>query len=239
MQSGSGCQKNSTPGYYCPWDRRIKGLLFFEASAAIPILALKDFITDVKALREINPLSFCGLDVYIGFLIRFVKASSGAHLGAQEDVAMVDFTYYRGNNSTTPRLDEDIFDEIEQIAFFKYGAKPHWAKNRNYAFEGIAQNFTGAPQFLAVKAKFDPQGLFSSSWSDTIFGNVTAKSRDISTLQPYCALEGLSVCKADIHCAPDQQYFCRPGRVYSAANVCRFEVSISRVPFCLPLFLIE
>lgn len=55
-----------------------------------PVFNLKDFIANVKALREINPPSFCGLDVYMVFLSRFVKASSGAYLGAQDDVAMVD-----------------------------------------------------------------------------------------------------------------------------------------------------
>ena len=225
MQSSSGCERSTKPDYYCPWDHRIKGLRFFESSAAIPMRSLSAFIGDMKSLRDkAHPLGFCGLDIYTGFLIRFVKASSGAFLGAQEDVAMVDFTYYRARDAKTPRLDEDIFDEIEQIAFYKYGARPHWAKNRNYVFYGVGRSYRDIDKFLAVRDRFDPEGFFSSDWSDEILG-VASNNSDVASesRQPYCALEGLCVCSEDVHCAPEKEYYCRPGRIYSDAKVCRFE----------------
>lgn len=229
MQSSSGCERGTRPETYCPWDPRIRGLRFSENSAAIPMRSLREFISDIKSLRDAAPpLSFCGLDVYTGFLIRFVKASSGAFLGAQEDVAMVDFTYYRAGDATTPRIDEDIFDEIEQIAFYKYGAKPHWAKNRNYAFHGVGRSYRDIDKFLAVRDLFDPEGFFSSEWSDEILGIASNSDLAFESTQPYCALEGLCVCSEDIHCAPERGYYCRPGRVYSAAKVCRFEDTLTR-----------
>ena len=63
-----------------------------------------------------------------------------------------------------------------------------------------------------------------------------AKSHDVSILQPYCALKGLSVCKEDIHYALDHKYFYQPWSVYSTANVCHFDVNISRVLLFFSLF---
>ena len=224
MQSSSGCERSTEPGYYCPWDPRIKGLRFFEMSAAIPMRNLREFIGDIKALQDAaHPHGFCGLDIYTGFLIRFVKASSGAFLGAQEDVAAMDFTYYRAGDAKTPRLDMDIFDEIEQIAFYKYGAKPHWGKNRNYALYGVGRSYRDIDKFLAVRDRFDPEGFFSSEWSDEILGIASDSDVASEPRQPYCALEGLCVCSEDVHCAPEKGYYCQPGRVYSDAKVCRFE----------------
>ena len=220
MQSSSGCERSPKPGYFCPWDQRIKGLQFFESSAAIPMRSLRAFIQDMRLLKEQKPYSFCGLDVYTGFLIRFVKASSGAYLGAQEDVALVDFFYYRAAGANTPRLDEDIYEEIEQIAFYKYQSRPHWGKNRSHFLVGAGKTYKGIDKFLAVRDKLDPNGYFSSEWSDLVLGITKPVSQ-----QPSCALEGMCVCATDADCAPAQKYFCRPGRVYTAARVCRYDNS--------------
>jgi L-gulonolactone oxidase len=229
IMAASGCESSPKPENYCPWDRRIKGLLFYDDSAAIPMRSLRSFIGDMKALRDSNPAGFCGLDVYTGFYIRFVKQSGGAYLGAQEDVAMVDFTYYLSTkNDSMPRLNGDIFDEIEQTAFFKYNAKPHWGKNRNYAFAGVAKSYAAIDKFLAAKARFDPQGFLSNEWTDAVLGiaEVGGTPPSVTTVRPSCAIEGLCVCTQDVHCAPEKNYFCRQGRVYPGANVCRFEVTI-------------
>lgn len=62
---------------------------------------------------------------------------------------------------TAPRLNEDIYEEMEQIGLFKYKGRAHWGKNRDVAFKGTAAKYPDLPKFLAVKAELDPKGLFS------------------------------------------------------------------------------
>ncbi|KAI3899897.1 hypothetical protein MKW92_006301 [Papaver armeniacum] len=157
----------------------IKGLFFYETTAIFPASKFRNFIQDVKKLRDLKPEHFCGVDIYNGFLIRFIKASD-AYLGQPEDSVVVDFNYYRANEASTPRLNQDIWEEVEQIAFFKYGAKPHWAKNRNLAFFGVQQKYPNFCKFLHY-------------WSDKIiFGNETEKAEG-------CAMEGMCICSEDKH----------------------------------------
>ena len=58
--------------------------------------------------------NFCGVDLYNGFLIRFIKASQ-AYLGQSEDSVVVDFNYYRADEASTPRLNQDVWEEVEQL----------------------------------------------------------------------------------------------------------------------------
>uniref|UniRef100_A0A803NBS8 L-gulonolactone oxidase n=2 Tax=Chenopodium quinoa TaxID=63459 RepID=A0A803NBS8_CHEQI len=200
----------------CGWDPRIKGLSFYETTAIFPATKFGDFIKDVKKLRDlITPQKLCGIDIYNGFLVRYIKASD-AYLGQHEDSVVVDFNYYRGDDPNIPRLNQDVLEEIEQIAFFKYGAKPHWAKNRKLAFLGVPKKFPNWNKFVEVKKQVDPQGMFSSEWSDEVLYGENRENGD------GCALEGLCICSEDKHCSPSKGYFCKPGFLYSNARVCRF-----------------
>ncbi|OMO91065.1 hypothetical protein COLO4_18675 [Corchorus olitorius] len=147
----------------CAWDPRIKGLFFYESTAIFSITKFGDFIKDVKKLRDINPNNFCGIDLYNGILIRFIKASQ-AYLGQSEDSVVVDFNYYRSDNASTPRLNQDIMEEIEQMAFFKYGAKPHWAKNRNLAFLNVQNKYPnyGLVYTEAKVCRYSPSSMSQS-----------------------------------------------------------------------------
>lgn len=115
-------------------------------------------------------------------------------------------------------MDMDVFQEIEQIAFDKHGARPHWGKNRNWVYDKVSTKYPNLQKFLDVKSKFDPNGFFSSEWSDAILGISGSPVRD----EPFCATEGNCKCSTDLHCAAGSKYnTCRPGLVYPDARVCR------------------
>lgn len=199
----------------CPWDHRVKGLFFHQTTFSISLSKVKGFIEDVQKLVVLEPKALCVLDLYNGILMRYVTTSN-AYLGKQEDGLDFDITYYRSKDAMSPRLFEDILEEVEQLAFFKYGALPHWGKNRNVAFIGAITKYKNVDKFLKVKQSYDQLGLFSSEWTNQVLG----LKEGLTILKEGCALEGLCICSEDIHCAPKKGYFCRPGRIYKDARVC-------------------
>lgn len=199
----------------CPWDSRIKGEYFFQATFSISLSVVKSFIQDVQMLVKLDPRALCGLEQYNGILMRYVKASS-AYLGKEDDALDFDITFYRNKDPAKPRLYEDILEEIEQLAVFKYGGLPHWGKNRNLVFNGALKKYKNAGAFLRVKEMYDPLGLFSNEWTDQVLG----LKGDVNIIKEGCALEGLCICSQDIHCAPSKGYLCRAGKIYQEARVC-------------------
>lgn len=220
MQTSGSCLQSSPTrtDISCAWDPRINGLSFYETTAIFPATIFAEFIREVKTLRDLKIDNFCGVDLYNGFLIRFIKAS-GAFLGQSQDSVVIDINYYRADDASSPRLNQDVWEEVEQMAFFKYGAKPHWAKNRNLAFTGVQKKYPSFDKFVAAKRQLDVGDIFSSDWSDAIFFGKEGEKGD------ECALEGQCICSQDRHCSPKRGYFCRNGLVYKEARVCRYSPS--------------
>ncbi|KAL6629523.1 hypothetical protein ACP70R_029288 [Stipagrostis hirtigluma subsp. patula] len=221
MQTSGSCARSPAADLLsaCPWDPRFRGLFFYETTAFFSPARFRDFILDVKRLRDAAGAdSLCGVDVYNGLLVRFVRASA-AHLGQPEDSVAVDFNYYRASDAAAPRLGGDVWEEVEQLAFVKHGARPHWAKNRLVAFAGVRGKYPGWGAFAAAKRRLDPRGMFDSQWSDEVVGGEEAAKGD------GCALDGRCVCSEDRHCSPGKGYYCRPGLVFTEARVCRYSVS--------------
>ena len=202
----------------CSFDPRIRGLFFYTNGFSIALSKAPAFIADMQRLRDLNPLAFCDIDAKVGMLLRYIKASS-AYLGKPEDSLDFDVTYYRSYNKGEPRVHSDVLDELEQMALHKYGALPHWGKNRNFAFDGVIFRYPKAGKFLEVKGRYDPDGIFSGEWSDQVLGIKGSPT----IVEKHCAIEGLCICSNHSHCAPEKGYFCRPGKVYKEARVCSFE----------------
>jgi FAD-dependent oxidoreductase len=200
---------------YCLWDPRVRSLFFYNSGFSIALSKAPAFIADIQKLRDLNPRALCNLDAKLGVLTRYVSASS-AYLGKTEDSIEFDITYYRSYTRGASRAHSDVIDELEQLALGKYDAIPHWGKNRNFAFDGAIFKYPKAGEFLKVKARYDPDSIFSSEWSDQVLGI----NGSPSIIENGCALEGLCICSDDSHCAPEKGLLCRPGKVYMEARVC-------------------
>ncbi|CAH9148453.1 unnamed protein product [Cuscuta epithymum] len=231
LQSSGTCLDSLNDGLLtaCPWDPRVKGLFFHQTTFSISLSKVKGFIQDVQKLASLDTRSLCVVGLYNGILMRYVTASN-AYLGKQDNAIDFDITYYRSKDPTAPRLYQDVLEEIEQLAVFKYGALPHWGKNRNVAFIGAINKYAKFDEFLKVKEKYDPSGLFSSDWTDQILG----LKEGLTIIKDGCASEGLCICSQDSHCAPSKGYYCRAGKVYKGARVC-VKLSNSSSEFALKL----
>lgn len=225
MQTSGSCARSGASDLLraCPWDPRFRGLFFYESTAFFsPAARFRAFVRDVKRLRDAAGAErLCGVDMYNGLMVRFVRASA-AYLGQHEDSVVVDFNYYRAADPGAARVGGDVWEEVEQMAFVKHGARPHWAKNRMLAFAGVRAKYPRWGRFAAAKREMDPRGLFDSPWSDEVVGGSGSGREEKGD---GCALDGQCVCSEDRHCSPAQGYFCRPGLVFTEARVCRYSVS--------------
>ncbi|XP_002982221.2 L-gulonolactone oxidase 3 [Selaginella moellendorffii] len=221
IQTAGGCQESTSRLLICGWDSAKHALFYLESGITIPAQSIAAFIADVKHLRDSHPDAgaLCGIDLYTGVLLRYVAASR-ALLGKPFDGVDLGFTYYRSRNGSMPRLNMDVWQEVEQMAISKYGGVPHWGKNTPVTFSnpGTGRSLR-LERFVKEMRNMDPSGLFSTRWSDRILGIKAMEEQK----NPGCALEGLCICSRDEHCAPEKSYHCRPGRVFTAARVCRYE----------------
>ncbi|MQL99589.1 hypothetical protein Taro_032313 [Colocasia esculenta] len=220
MQTSGSCLNGKEDGLTtaCGWDPRIHGMFYQQTAVSVPLPNIISFIADVKKLRDMRPSALCGVELYYGFLMRFVRNST-AYLGKTTDSVDIDITYYRSHDPRTPRLDEDVLEEVEQMALFKYNGMPHWGKNRNVGFLNTREKLgVKGDKFVAATAKYDSAGLFSSDWTDAVLG---LNGKSLVVEGKGCALEGLCICSLDEHCAPAKGYYCKPGLVSTQARVCR------------------
>eukprot|EP00253_Pinus_taeda_P008350 PITA_08350 len=230
MQASSGCQGNPSNAScpweakqledndtICNWDTQVHGSLFFQSSIAIPLSRIAEAIADIKRLRDIDPSLMCGIDYYMGVHMRYFKKSED-YLSHTEDSVDFEFLYFRYREPGRPRWNEHVMEEMEQMLLHKYEGVPHWGKNRVYTFQGAAQRTVNLDKFLEVKKRLDPHGFFSSKWSDGVLG---IGKHGVEIWRDGCALDGLCICNEDRHCAPEKGFFCKPGRVWKKARVCK------------------
>lgn len=234
MQATGGCQdyshkqepnpKSCSPNRIldanqsiCSWDRRVGGVKGHDDEIYVPLRRVRDAILDIKRIRGLNPQALCELEVVEGICMRSVKKSK-AYLGHSEDVITFEFEYLRARNPETPKWNMDVFEEIQQMLVEKYGGTLHWGKSGGYLFQDTSKRAVSLEKFLKVKQEMDADGLFSNDWTDGLLG---IDGKRVEVLREGCALEKLCKCREDKHCAPHKGYFCRPGRIWKDARVCR------------------
>ena len=149
--------------------------------------------------------------------MRSVKQSK-AYLGHSEDVITFEFEYLRARDAETPKWNMDVYEEIQQMLVEKYGGTLHWGKSGGYLFQDTSKRAVSLKKFLKVKQEMDADGLFSNDWTDGLLG---IDGKRVEVLREGCGLEKLCKCRQDEHCAPHKGYFCRPGRIWKGARVCR------------------
>ncbi|XP_057835543.2 L-gulonolactone oxidase 2 [Cryptomeria japonica] len=234
MQASGGCQeshpnyqhnhKSCTPNKIldknntvCNWDRRLHTNAVFDVELRVSTFHLKEAIEDIKKIRDLNPSRLCDRGSVGGIYMRSVKKSD-AYLGPAEDQVTLELQTYRPREAGIPKWNEDVFQEIEQMVVEKYKGVLHWGKSGGHLFEGVAKWSANLEEFLKVKDRFDPSGFFSNDWTDGLF---EIGGKRVEELRDGCALDKMCKCREDRHCAPDKGYFCREGRIWSKARVCR------------------
>ncbi|CAA6657700.1 unnamed protein product [Spirodela intermedia] len=200
MQTSGSCLTSGEDGLLTP---SIAACLA-SRRRCIPLTDIASFIAEVKKLRDLRPSAFCGIELYYGFLMRFVRSST-AYLGKTADSVDIDITYYR-STSLAPRG----------------WTKTCWRRSSRWQSERRvpqrAREAGAKATSSGAMTKYDRDGLFSSDWTDAVLG-LAGKSP--VNAGKGCALEGMCICSLDLHCEPDKGYYCKPGLVFPQARVCR------------------
>ncbi|KAF5841443.1 hypothetical protein DUNSADRAFT_12887 [Dunaliella salina] len=214
------CSGDCLTDELCPW----KVVKVSLRELAIDVADLPAFIDDVKTL--VDTTKFEGnLPYGLGLWMRFVRGSDnwlGYAYG--RDTVYIEHASGQGFNITDlPMKHQAFYEEVEQILFCKYNARPHWGKCTNRMFYPPCPVKDTLPMFnafLAEQEKADPHGILEPS----LFANFKSGQPSNQTYYPGCALNFDCYCQEDSHCqAPGSTndfLYCGKGRIYPEARVC-------------------
>lgn len=136
---------------------------YMEEEIALPI---DRFIEAAQAAQELVRKEYQKNPLFSDILFRFVRAEKNNYLSPAANQDVVFFSI------TTPSIRnyEQFYQKFYHL-MLNYGGRPHWAKI-NYLTKETAQQLYGTnfEQFIRVRKKLDPQGLFSNSFTKRIFG---------------------------------------------------------------------
>ena len=137
---------------------------------------------------------------------------------AGRDTAFVGVEYVLRNKGKSYPLNYGVFQEIEQILLQKYEGRPHWGKNSIPVFLDSKDRFPKWNDFLAVKQKMDPEGIFTNAFWERI--STEASTTKFPALdKDNCVTSDTCYCSEDRHCPRGKK--CMPGRWFKEANICR------------------
>ena len=207
---GSSCRGSQ---WGCYWRNQIQMLVEFDMDVSV----LGDWVRDVRALTDMVEAKGC-LPSLLGFAMRFGKASNAPmDMGYGRDTVYIDMLVAKGIASL-PAHHQDVLDEIEQMTFCRYGARPHWGKNTERIFLNpncpVRDKYPEFDRFLEMAEASDPRGIFRSPMFQRIV------DRDSYSQYPGCVSGDDCYCQEDRHCGPTALFRCGHGRREKNVSVC-------------------
>ncbi len=139
-------------------ERRIK---FTEMEYAVPRTSAREAVEEVLAIAN-RP----ELEVAFPIEVRFV-ASDDAMLSPSFERETAYIAVHQDRKSNW----ETYFTAVA-AALAKYGGRPHWGKRHFLGAGDLRPLYPRFDDFLAVRDRFDPQGLFANEYTDRVLGPV-------------------------------------------------------------------
>lgn len=146
-----------------PSNRNVR---FTETEWAVPREACADALTDMRRMVDKR-----GIAVNFPFEVRFVAADQDSLLSPSygRETAYIAAHMYRGMEW------EPFFSAVQEIAVAHDG-RPHWGKRHGMTAEDLASAYPEWDVFQNVRAKLDPEGLFTNDHVRRVLGPVRAMS---------------------------------------------------------------
>ena len=136
---------------------------FTEMEYALPRPVAADAIRAIKATAERYAINF-------PIEVRFVAADDALLSPAHErETAYVAVHAFKGMEW------EPYFRAVEAIAD-EHGGRPHWGKRHFQTAATLAPRYPGWDRFAAVRARLDPDGVFSNPYTDRVLGPARSAS---------------------------------------------------------------
>jgi FAD-linked oxidoreductase len=136
--------------------RRVR---FVETEYAIPREAIQEALSRVRTLTETY-----ARDVTFPLEVRFAAADDiPLSTAFGRDTAYIAAHVYRG------RPYQAYFEAFEAV-MNDYGGRPHWGKMHNLTASSLRSRYPLFDQFLAVRDKADPAGIFRNHYLDRVLG---------------------------------------------------------------------
>lgn len=131
---------------------------FNEMEYSIPQEAMADAIRDIERL-----LARKKIDVHFPLECRYVKRDSiWLSPSYERDSAYIAVHMYKGMEFS------EYFDDVEEI-FTAYKGRPHWGKMHTLQLEQLESLYPKLNDFLHIREKLDPQGLFLNEYVRNMF----------------------------------------------------------------------
>jgi FAD-linked oxidoreductase len=132
---------------------------FTEMEYALPRAVAADAVRAIKATAERYAINF---PIEVRFVAPDDALLSPAH---QRETVYIAVHAFKGM-AWGP-----YFRAVEAIAD-EHGGRPHWGKRHFQTAATLAPRYPGWERFAGVRARFDPDGVFSNAYTDRVLGAV-------------------------------------------------------------------